>query len=529
MKGAFNGDLIAYTVTRPGAGTEENVGTYTDAIVVTGEAAQGNYAVTFEPADFTIEPNTSELTVTATGYEGVYDGSSHAASATASVTEGTTIEYSIDGGTTWTTEAPSITNAGEVTVQVRATNPNYSTATGVATLRVTPRSVTVKANDLSKTEGDSDPTLTATVTGTIGSDTVEYTLTRQPGETPDSYAITVTGEASQGNYVVTFEGGTFTIDSAPVPPVPALYTLTVNYVYPDGSPAAPPYVTQLAAGQTYNVILPTVSGYNATDAAGNTISTLSGTMPARDMSLNVTYIAAPAPGPAPTPTPTPTPTPEPTPGPTPAPTPAPAPAPTPAEIVIPAFPAIVIPAAPAAITIPAIAAPTPAATPTAPTAPATPTETIADDTTPQAETIGDDGTPLTAKIGSWSLIDLICTILTVLLAIIMLIGALGRKRKEGDEEERQGVAGYGTEDERENGTVFKRRRALRVASLIPAVIAIVLLIFTQDFTQAMVLFDQWTIAFAIIAIVQIALAILSHRKKEDDGEDQHQSTAQATA
>ena len=43
----------------------------------------------------------------ANGYSGVYDGASHSASATPSVTEGTKIEYSTDGGQTWSETAPS--------------------------------------------------------------------------------------------------------------------------------------------------------------------------------------------------------------------------------------------------------------------------------------------------------------------------------------------------------------------------------------------------------------------------------------
>ena len=54
----------------------------------------------------------------AVGYYGVYDGNSHAASATASVSEGTVIEYSTDGGATWSTEPPAILDVGSMTVTV---------------------------------------------------------------------------------------------------------------------------------------------------------------------------------------------------------------------------------------------------------------------------------------------------------------------------------------------------------------------------------------------------------------------------
>ena len=57
-----------------------------------------------------------------------------------------------------------------------------------------------------------DPALTATVSGLFGDDTVEYTLSRAAGEAPGTYAITGSGDATQGNYAVTYEPGTFTIE-----------------------------------------------------------------------------------------------------------------------------------------------------------------------------------------------------------------------------------------------------------------------------------------------------------------------------
>ena len=72
--------------------------------------------------------------------------------------------------------------------------------------------VTVKADDKVKILNRLDPTLTATVTGLLGSDTVDYALSRAEGETPGTYVITASGEATQGNYAVTYEPGTLTIE-----------------------------------------------------------------------------------------------------------------------------------------------------------------------------------------------------------------------------------------------------------------------------------------------------------------------------
>ncbi len=58
------------------------------------------------------------------------------------------------------------------------------------------------------------PELTATVTGTIGKDTVEYTLSRKAGEDVGTYTITPSGKAEQTNYKVTYATGTLTITKA---------------------------------------------------------------------------------------------------------------------------------------------------------------------------------------------------------------------------------------------------------------------------------------------------------------------------
>jgi hypothetical protein len=100
------------------------------------------------------------------------------------------------------------------TVYVKATNPNYEDSFGQATVTITAKPVTVTANDKSKVYGTADPALDATVSGTIGTDTVAYTLSRAAGENVGTYAITPAGEAAQGNYSVTYAPGTLTITKA---------------------------------------------------------------------------------------------------------------------------------------------------------------------------------------------------------------------------------------------------------------------------------------------------------------------------
>ena len=198
-----------YTLTRdPG----EDVGTY--AIHVTGDEDQGNYHVTYTAGEFEITKS-GELILTAelTGESAtkVYDGNPLTGGATANVKEGTTITYSTDSGATWTTEVPSITNVGTLNITARAENPNYEPAETTYSLTVTHATATVTAENKTKVYGTADPELTATVSGTLGNDTVAYTLAREAGENAGKYKITVTGEENQGNYKVTYTPGTFEI------------------------------------------------------------------------------------------------------------------------------------------------------------------------------------------------------------------------------------------------------------------------------------------------------------------------------
>ena len=216
VTGTIGKDTVEYTLSRKAG---EDVGTYT--ITPSGKAEQGNYKVTYVAGTLTItKAETMTLTPELTGKdaEKEYDSKPLSGGATASVTKGTTITYSTDGGKTWSEELPSITNVGTLNVKAKAENKNYKDVTVDYTLKVTRKAVTVTADNKSKVFGEKDPELTATVTGTIGKDTVEYTLSRKAGEDVGKYPITPSGKAEQGNYSVTYVAGTLTITSQSIDP-----------------------------------------------------------------------------------------------------------------------------------------------------------------------------------------------------------------------------------------------------------------------------------------------------------------------
>ena len=76
--------------------------------------------------------------------------------------------------------------------------------------------MTVKANDESKTYGDADPELTATVEGLPEGETIKYTVTREEGENAGEYVISVSGDTEQGDYTVSYVDGLFTVEKRPL-------------------------------------------------------------------------------------------------------------------------------------------------------------------------------------------------------------------------------------------------------------------------------------------------------------------------
>lgn len=218
--GLVGNDTVAYTVSRA---TGEDAGEYD--ITATGDAVQGNYAVTYMPATFIITAAggnvvTADNIAGADGLTKMYDGQVASVEAEAA-RSGSTLLYSTDG-VSFTTQNPVFINAGSYDVYVMATNPNYEDTPVVrTTVTITPAPVTVTVGNAAKTAGAVDPTFAATVTGLVNSESaglISYALTRTAGEDAGSYVITAAGDRVQGNYIVTYVPGTLVITAALVPP-----------------------------------------------------------------------------------------------------------------------------------------------------------------------------------------------------------------------------------------------------------------------------------------------------------------------
>lgn len=141
-----------WTAGTAAATTSPDVGTYNyNVTCVVRDATENGAEPVTKSGTMTLSiAEKKGLTVSGNNYTGKYDGASHGEAATANV-DGATIEYSTDGGNTWTTTFPTVTNVSDSTeVQVRATKTGYVPAETTYTLTVNPRSVIITSGNASK-------------------------------------------------------------------------------------------------------------------------------------------------------------------------------------------------------------------------------------------------------------------------------------------------------------------------------------------------------------------------------------------
>ena len=180
-------------------------------------SAGDNYEIDFTSATYTITP--APMTISVAGYNGVYDGAAHTASAT-TVPDGATVTWSTDGGATWTADAPAILNAGTNEVIAQATLANYATVTSdVAKLIVTPKAATITVDNATKVYSEDDPVFTGTVSGLVNDDdlgTVTYSRIGLDAAVNTYEGVLTASYTANPNYEVTVVPGDFTITHAAI-------------------------------------------------------------------------------------------------------------------------------------------------------------------------------------------------------------------------------------------------------------------------------------------------------------------------
>ena len=126
------------------------------------------------------------------------------------------------------------------------------------------------------------------------------------------------------------------------------------------------------------------------------------------------------------------------------------------------------------------------------------TAIIAEEAVPMAE--------MASETSFWALLNLIMTVISGIIAAILLVGRFNRKDDEDNED--------GSEDEK------KHRGFATAASVIAALSTAILFILTEDMSLPMALADRWTIVTAAILLAEAVIAIVARKddEKEDDSE-----------
>ncbi|GAT64010.1 MBG domain-containing protein [Paludibacter jiangxiensis] len=225
----------------------ENVGTYT---IRQGDLAlSNNYLLTFTEALLTINKASSSISVVGSAtftYNGNQQGPDNYSKTGSS--GAVTYKYRGTGATYYKNSSTPPTNTG--TYQVIATlvaDDNYYGASSVPfAFSINQKNVTVTADHLSKTYGNDNPTLTATVNGAVeGGDAINYSLatTAVKLSAVGDYPISVT-LGSNPNYNITKTDNILTVSGKAA-------SITANHlskIYGDNNPTLTAVVTGTVTG-----------------------------------------------------------------------------------------------------------------------------------------------------------------------------------------------------------------------------------------------------------------------------------------
>jgi hypothetical protein len=242
----------------------ENVGSY---LITPSGLTSSNYTVAFNAG--TLSVTKAPLSVTADNKIKTYGAADPTFTAGFSgFVNGDT--SSALGGALALVRAPGENVGSYLITPSGLTSSNYTIAFNTGTLTINKASLSVTADAKSKTYGAVDPALTVSYAGFVNGDTPAalggtLTINRAAGENVNSYLITPGGLTS-GNYTITFNTGTFTINKAPLSVTADSKTKTFGTIDPAFTASYSGFVN----GETPAVLGGTLSFVRAT---GETVGT----------------------------------------------------------------------------------------------------------------------------------------------------------------------------------------------------------------------------------------------------------------
>lgn len=193
-----------------------NVGVFAINTALGSLLSEQGYQFTFNPGLLTITAR--PITVTANNLTRVY-GNANPALAFAVGGQGLVNGDQLSGALATTAGAATGVGNVPITQGTLAASANYALTFVGGQLTITPRPLSLTADNLSKLLGQPDPLLTFTLTGDglVNGDQLSGGLVRDPGEAIDSFAIRQGTLSAGSNYAITFAGGLLTINAPPIP------------------------------------------------------------------------------------------------------------------------------------------------------------------------------------------------------------------------------------------------------------------------------------------------------------------------
>ena len=254
-----------------------DVGTYT---INQGSLSLGaNYSITYQSANFTINPR--PITITAHAKSKVYGSADP--SLTYSLSESLTAGDGTSGALTRTAGS----NVGQypITIGTLTLSSNYTVTYVSETLTVTAKSLVIRADSKTKVSGGTQPTFTYTINGLVSPDSITAVDLLFPGPTSTvptvdgNYDITPSnptfGTGSSSNYTITYETGTYTITNKT--PQVLTWTSISSKVY--GETATATAVTSVNPGANLQVTItsltPSICTVPNSSVSGATVTLLS--------------------------------------------------------------------------------------------------------------------------------------------------------------------------------------------------------------------------------------------------------------
>ena len=247
------------------------------AIITVTSAETSNYNE--KSATYTATVNNGTISLSATPYNGIYDGKAHNALTNVSANPSDAkLEYSINGGT-YSTTMPTITNVSSFTVTIKASKLGYKTQTrtetvkvskaeGKLTLSATSGTITYPSNTTFTVSGNTGALSVSSNNNNIATASVSgNTVTVKSGTTAGKATITVTSatatnyNAKSATYTATVQNGTISLSATP-------YTGTydgkahnaITNVSVNPSDAKLEYSTN---GTTYSTTMPTITNVSS--------------------------------------------------------------------------------------------------------------------------------------------------------------------------------------------------------------------------------------------------------------------------